>query len=100
MKYGLYDRPELKTWHKGRVVLLGDAAHPTSPVRKQLGASIIVPELIQYHAYQHLGQGANQAFEDIYHLILALRKNNISATEHVSTAALESAFQSYEEVRI
>lgn len=31
-QYGLYDRPELETWHKGRVVLLGDAAHPTSPV--------------------------------------------------------------------
>ncbi|KAG1720405.1 hypothetical protein EDB19DRAFT_1964808 [Suillus lakei] len=31
MKYGLYDRPELKSWFKGRIVLLGDAAHPTSP---------------------------------------------------------------------
>ena len=31
-QYGLYDRPELKTWYKGRVVLLGDAAHPTTPV--------------------------------------------------------------------
>ena len=31
-QYGLYDRPELQQWHKGRVVLLGDAAHPTSPV--------------------------------------------------------------------
>ena len=29
---GLYDRPELSTWHKGRVILIGDAAHPTSPV--------------------------------------------------------------------
>lgn len=31
-QYGLYDRPQLKSWHVGRVVLLGDAAHPTSPV--------------------------------------------------------------------
>lgn len=31
-KYGLYDRPQSTTWHKDRVVLLGDAAHPTSPV--------------------------------------------------------------------
>ena len=32
IQYGLYDRPELGTWHFGRVVLIGDAAHPTSPV--------------------------------------------------------------------
>lgn len=38
IQYGLYDRPELKTWHKGRVLLIGDAAHPTSPV------SILMPK--------------------------------------------------------
>ena len=42
LKFGLYDRPELtpEQWYDGRCVMLGDAAHPTSP---------------------HLGQGANQA---------------------------------------
>lgn len=33
LQFGLYDRKELTTWHKGRVVLIGDAAHPTAPVR-------------------------------------------------------------------
>lgn len=42
IKYGLYDRPGLSAeqWYDGRCVLIGDAAHPTSP---------------------HLGQGGNQA---------------------------------------
>ncbi|PTB67628.1 FAD/NAD(P)-binding domain-containing protein [Trichoderma citrinoviride] len=49
IKYGLFDREELRPdqWFSRRCVLIGDAAHPTSP---------------------HLGQGANQAMEDCYHL--------------------------------
>jgi salicylate hydroxylase len=40
---GLYDREPLTHWVRGRLALLGDAAHPMLP---------------------HLGQGANQAIED------------------------------------
>ncbi|NDJ21021.1 NAD(P)-binding protein [Nostoc sp. B(2019)] len=41
------DRPPLKHWSQGRVVLLGDAAHPMAP---------------------SIGQGANSTFEDAYEL--------------------------------
>ncbi|KAA1472787.1 FAD/NAD-P-binding domain-containing protein [Dentipellis sp. KUC8613] len=78
VKYGLYDRPELKAWHKGRVLLIGDAAHPTSP---------------------HIGQGANQAFEDIYLLASLLQEYNSDASPP-STKTLEHIFTKFEIVRI
>ena len=43
LRNDLYDRPVLKAWGRGRVTLLGDAAHPMTP---------------------NLGQGACQALED------------------------------------
>ncbi len=42
-RWTLYDREPLPTWTRGRLTLLGDAAHPMLP---------------------HLGQGANQSIED------------------------------------
>jgi salicylate hydroxylase len=42
-RWALYDREPLATWTRGRLTLLGDAAHPMLP---------------------HLGQGANQSIED------------------------------------
>ncbi|MGH2588545.1 MAG: FAD-dependent monooxygenase, partial [Dehalococcoidia bacterium] len=42
-RWGLYDREPLPRWTRGRLTLLGDAAHPMLP---------------------HVGQGANQAIED------------------------------------
>ncbi|KAG1836722.1 hypothetical protein DFJ58DRAFT_817739 [Suillus subalutaceus] len=66
VKYGLYDRPELKSWFKGRI---------------------------------HLGQGANQAFEDIYHIMRLLKKYNPSAG-HPSTELLSARARQQGEARV
>ena len=36
-KWGIYDRDPLPEWTRGRVTLLGDAAHPTMPTLAQGG---------------------------------------------------------------
>jgi salicylate hydroxylase len=54
-RWALYDREPLPTWTKGRLTLLGDAAHSMLP---------------------HLGQGANQSIEDGMALATILARAN------------------------
>ncbi|CAM5280642.1 FAD-dependent monooxygenase [Streptomyces spiroverticillatus] len=54
----VHDCPPLKRWHTGRLVLLGDAAHPIGPV---------------------LGQGANMALEDVASLASLLAEHHVPA---------------------
>ena len=72
-RWEIRDRPPLKQWSKGRVTLLGDAAHPTSP----------------YAAY-----GAGMSIEDGYFLARELQ-----AIEMSDSAAVRAALQRYEERR-
>jgi 3-hydroxybenzoate 6-monooxygenase len=65
----LCDRPPIKNWSKGRITLLGDAAHP----------------MLQY-----LAQGGNMAIEDAVCLA-----NQIEATGR----DYETAFKTYQELR-
>lgn len=64
-RWALMRRPPLASWHRGRVVLLGDAAHALVP---------------------HHGQGANQAIEDTW----ALAEELASAGVGDPTAAFEA----------
>jgi salicylate hydroxylase len=69
-RWALYDREPLPTWTKGRLTLLGDAAHPMLP---------------------HLGQGANQAIEDGMALATILSQ--------VDTSAVPASLLAYERLR-
>jgi len=70
MHFGLYYRPPLKgKWHQGRVVLIGDAAHPILP---------------------YMGQGANLAIEDAAVLASLLSRDDLS---------FEQVFKMFYEIR-
>jgi salicylate hydroxylase len=69
-RWALYDREPLPTWTRGRLTLLGDAAHPMLP---------------------HLGQGANQSIEDGMALATILAQ--------VDNAAVPEALEAYERLR-
>jgi salicylate hydroxylase len=69
-RWGLYDRPPFRRWTKGRLTLLGDAAHPMLP---------------------HLGQGVNQALEDAIALAAVLGA--------VDRSGVPDALEAYEALR-
>lgn len=69
-RWALYDREPLPTWSRGRLTLLGDAAHPMLP---------------------HLGQGANQSIEDGMALATILA--------HADEPAVPAALAAYEKLR-
>ena len=69
-RWALYDREPLPTWTKGRLTLLGDAAHPMLP---------------------HLGQGANQSIEDGIALATILQR--------ADRASVPAALVAYERLR-
>jgi 2-polyprenyl-6-methoxyphenol hydroxylase-like FAD-dependent oxidoreductase len=69
-RWALYDREALPSWTLGRLLLLGDAAHPMLP---------------------HAGQGANQSIEDGMALATILA--------HADRETIPAAPLSYERIR-
>ena len=69
-RWGLYDRDPLPRWTRGRLTLLGDAAHPMLP---------------------HMGQGANQAIEDAMALA--------TLTRGITAADVPEALMRYQHLR-
>ncbi|KAF8855513.1 mannitol 1-phosphate dehydrogenase [Acephala macrosclerotiorum] len=70
--WAIFDHPPVPSYHNGRLCLLGDAAHATSP---------------------HFGQGAGMALEDAYVLSNLFGKCS-------STLEIERAFEAYDYVRV
>jgi 2-polyprenyl-6-methoxyphenol hydroxylase-like FAD-dependent oxidoreductase len=70
--YPIYEMPPLPSWHRGRIGLIGDAAHAIGP---------------------HVGQGASLALEDAFELARCLR-------DHVDPAIAFSAFERLRRPRI
>ena len=72
-RWEIRDRPPVKQWAKGRVTLVGDAAHPTSP----------------YAAY-----GAGMSIEDGYFL-----SRELATCDMRNTTAVKRSLQAYEDRR-
>lgn len=70
----IYDRKPVERWNQGRVTLLGDAAHPTTP---------------------SLGQGAGMAIEDG-----AVIGRELASAGDLAGAGAEAGLKRYEELRI
>ncbi|KAI9366858.1 hypothetical protein DFJ73DRAFT_5962 [Zopfochytrium polystomum] len=85
LRTGLRARKPIPVWHSGRIVLLGDAAHPPVP---------------------YIGQGAMMAIEDVGILVTILKclcsdsgsGGGVGAV--FSFAHLETAFRLYERLRL
>jgi 2-polyprenyl-6-methoxyphenol hydroxylase-like FAD-dependent oxidoreductase len=62
LKNDLYDRPSLPAWSAGRVTLLGDAAHPTTPNLGLGGCMAIEDALVLARAFAEKGGDHAGAF--------------------------------------
>ncbi|KAJ5108403.1 hypothetical protein N7456_005078 [Penicillium angulare] len=72
-QWALFEHPHLSTFYKSRVVILGDAAHASTP---------------------HQGAGAGQAIEDAHVLAELLGDSQVLSVQHVL-----AAFKAYDEIR-
>lgn len=77
IRWPMYDRNPIENWVSGRMVLMGDAAHP----------------MLQY-----LAQGACQALEDAA-VLQDAASNKVFTAEGIDAGAWEAAFREFNETR-
>ncbi len=68
MRTPIYDVPALPTWHVGRVMLLGDAAHAMSPAGGQ-GASLALEDAMMVGQRLAEGRPADEVFGEVESLL-------------------------------
>jgi salicylate hydroxylase len=82
-KWALFDRPPLETWTRGRVTLLGDAAHPMLPYMAQ-GASQSIEDAFVLASYLAADRDDPQSAIEVY---AARRRERTDAVQAASREA-------------
>lgn len=80
-KWALCDRDPLPAWHTGRVVLLGDAAHPMTPFMAQGAATSMEDGVVLYRCLAEYGL---DRFEEAFATYTRLRKERTATMQAVS----------------
>ena len=68
MRTAIYDVPTLPTWHRGRMMLLGDAAHAMSPAGGQ-GASLALEDAMMVGRRLADGRQFDEVFVEVERLL-------------------------------
>ncbi len=89
IKWGLFVRPPILTWSVGKVVLLGDAAHPILPFLG-LGAALAIEDgivLSRVLAEASTAEGAFKRFQDArFHRVETVRTQSILQGEIIQAS--------------
>ena len=83
--WNLYEAPPLKTWSNGRVVLVGDAAHPMLPFLAQGGVLALEDALTLAHGMKTSSGDLPAAFEAFTAARLARARRVATTSRHNGT---------------
>ncbi|KAM3515598.1 hypothetical protein MY11210_000776 [Beauveria gryllotalpidicola] len=95
-RWPLLYRYPLKTWHKGMLVLVGDAAHPMLPHQGQGGAQSIEDGLVL--GISMLGARSRNDIESRFSIYQDVRRNRVSVIQILSNIGQDLAQQLENEV--
>ncbi|QSZ29965.1 hypothetical protein DSL72_004483 [Monilinia vaccinii-corymbosi] len=95
----LLSRAPLPTWHRGKLVIIGDAAHPMLPFQGQGGAQAIEDGCALGILLSSLPNSTPETLTSRLKSFETIRKNRASALQIFSSAGLEEADKVKESAR-